>query len=63
MAFAVFTDGSANLPKKLLEGISLLPNEYSVDDVPQSYWGMSTILTVMPIMKSCGKAVSYAPVC
>ncbi len=39
MAFAVFTDGSANLPKKLLEGISLLPNEYSVDDVPQTYWG------------------------
>ncbi|MCR5576918.1 MAG: DegV family protein [Oscillospiraceae bacterium] len=39
MAFAVFADGSANLPKEMLEGISLLPNDYTVDGVPQTYWG------------------------
>ena len=39
MAFAVFADGSANLPKSMLEGISLLPNDYTVDGVPQTYWG------------------------
>ena len=39
MAFAVFTDGSANLPRELLDGISLLPNDYTVDGVPQTYWG------------------------
>ena len=39
MAFAVFADGSANLPKELLEGIRLLPNEYTLDGVPVTYWG------------------------
>ena len=39
MAFAVFTDGSANLPKSMLEGISLLPNTYTVDGETQTYWG------------------------
>ena len=39
MAFAVFADGSANLPKEMLDGINLLPNDYTVDGVPQTYWG------------------------
>ena len=39
MAFAVFADGSANLPQSMLEGINLLPNDYTVDGVPQTYWG------------------------
>lgn len=39
MAFAVFADGSANLPREMLEGISLLPCEYTVDGEPQTYWG------------------------
>ncbi len=39
MAFAVFTDGSANLPRKMLGGIQLLPNNYSIDGVPQEYRG------------------------
>ena len=39
MSFAVFADGSANLPKSMLEGISLLPNEYTVDGQPHTYWG------------------------
>ena len=39
MAFAVFVDGSANLPKSMLEGISLLPCDYTVDGEPFTYWG------------------------
>jgi len=39
MSFAVFADGSANLPKQMLDGIRLLPCEYTVDGVPQTYWG------------------------
>jgi DegV family protein with EDD domain len=39
MSFAVFADGSANLPKKMLEGITLLPCEYFVDGEPQTYLG------------------------
>jgi len=39
MSFAVFADGSANLPQKMLDGITLLPCEYSVDGVSQTYWG------------------------
>lgn len=39
MAFAVFADGSANLPKKMLDGITLLPCEYFVNGEPQTYWG------------------------
>ena len=39
MAFAVFTDGTANLPGSLLEGITLLPSEYTVDGEPRTYTG------------------------
>ena len=39
MSFAVFADGTANLPKKMLDGITLLPCEYFVDGVPQIYLG------------------------
>ena len=39
MSFAVFADGSANLPQSMLDGIQLLPCEYTVDGVPQTYWG------------------------
>lgn len=39
MSFAVFADGSANLPAGMLEGISLLPCEYTIDGKPQTYWG------------------------
>lgn len=39
MSFAVFADGTANLPKSLLEGISLLPCDYTVDGQPQIYLG------------------------
>ncbi|MBQ7492114.1 MAG: DegV family protein [Clostridia bacterium] len=39
MPFAVFADGSANLPKKMLDGITVLPCEYTLDGVPQIYWG------------------------
>ncbi len=39
MSFAVFADGSANLPKSMLEGIDLLPCEYTVDGKPVTYWG------------------------
>ena len=39
MSFAVFADGSANLPKKMLEGIQVLPCEYTLDGKPQTYLG------------------------
>lgn len=39
MKFRVFADGSANLPMKMLEGITLLPCEYTVDGEPQIYRG------------------------
>ena len=39
MSFVVFADGSANLPKEMLEGISLLPCEYTLDGEPQVYLG------------------------
>ena len=39
MSFAVFADGSANLPKSMLDGISLLPCDYTVDGEPYTYWG------------------------
>ena len=32
MSFAVFADGSANLPEKLLDGIRLLPCTYTIND-------------------------------
>ena len=39
MAFAVFADGSANLPQTMLEGITLLPCEYTVDGQLGEYQG------------------------
>ena len=39
MSFAVFADGSANLPGSMLEGIRLLPCEYTVDGQPETYTG------------------------
>lgn len=39
MSFAVFTDGSANLPKKMLDGITLLPCDYIVNGEPVTYMG------------------------
>lgn len=38
-SFEVFADGCANLPQEMLEGIKLIPNEYTLDDVPQVYLG------------------------
>ena len=39
MAFAVFADGSANLPGKLLQGIELLPCAYTLDGQQEIYDG------------------------
>ena len=39
MTFAVFADGTANLPGPLLKGITLLPSEYTIDGVPSVYSG------------------------
>ena len=39
MGFAVFADGTANLPKNMLDGITLLPCDYTVDGVPHTYLG------------------------
>ena len=39
MSFAVFADGTANLPGSLLDGIRLLPSEYTVDGKPCVYYG------------------------
>ena len=39
MSFAVFADGSANLPGFMQEGIQLLPCEYTVDGQPETYTG------------------------
>lgn len=39
MSFMVFVDGSANLPRKMLEGIEVLPCEYSVDGKTEIYKG------------------------
>ena len=38
-SFVVFADGCANLPKEMLEGIKLIPNDYLLDDVHQVYSG------------------------
>ena len=38
-SFAVFADGTANLPRRLLEGIRLIPMEYTVDGKPTVYTG------------------------
>ena len=39
MSFAVFADGTANLPESMLNGITLLPCEYTVDGVSTIYDG------------------------
>ncbi len=39
MSFYVFADGTANLPKQLLDGITLLPCSYLVNDNPVTYTG------------------------
>ena len=39
MSFYVFADGAANLPKQLLDGITLLPCSYLVNDNPVTYTG------------------------
>ncbi len=39
MSFSVFADGTANLPKSMLDGINLLPCEYTVDGQAQLYRG------------------------
>ena len=39
LQFEVFADGTANLPDNMLEGISLLPCEYTVNGEPRIYWG------------------------
>ncbi len=39
MSFAVFADGTANLPGSLLDGITVLPCEYTIDGKPDTYLG------------------------
>ena len=39
MTFAVFSDGTANLPGYLLDGITVLPITYTMNDVPHIYTG------------------------
>ncbi len=39
MSFAVFVDGSGNLPRSMLDGISMLPCEYTLDGEPHTYLG------------------------
>ena len=39
MSFAVFADGSANLPGSMLDGIQLLPCDYTMDGEPRTYDG------------------------
>ena len=39
MSFEVYADGTANLPGSLLEGIRLLPIEYTMDGEPHTYLG------------------------
>ena len=39
MSFAVFADGTANLPQEMLNGITLLPCDYYVDEIHQIYQG------------------------
>ena len=39
MTFMVFADGSANLPGSLLEGITLLPSTYTMNDISYTYLG------------------------
>ena len=39
MSFIVFADGSSNLPGSLLDGVTLLPCTYMVEDVLHTYMG------------------------
>ena len=39
MSFAVYADGSANLPQKMMEGITLLPCDYFVNGEQHTYLG------------------------
>ena len=39
MSFATFADGTANLPASLLDGITVLPCEYTIDNKPGTYDG------------------------
>ena len=39
MSFVVFADGSSNLPGSMLEGVTLLPCTYTVDDAVYTYLG------------------------
>lgn len=39
MSFAVFADGTANLPGSLLDGITLLPSDYTINGEPAVYEG------------------------
>ena len=39
MAFAVFADGTANLPENLKKGITMLPCDYTIDGIPGTYNG------------------------
>ena len=39
MSFSVFADGTANLPGSMLDGISLLPCDYTVNGKPETYYG------------------------
>ena len=39
MSFAVFVDGSANLPQSMLDGITVLPTDYIVDGESKTYTG------------------------
>ena len=39
MSFAVFADGSANLPKSMSDGITLLPCDYTINGTPRTYLG------------------------
>ena len=39
MSFAVYVDGSANLPQSMLAGITLLPCDYVLDGKPGTYLG------------------------
>ena len=39
MTFMVFADGSANLPGSLLEGITILPSTYTINDISYTYLG------------------------
>ena len=39
MSFSVFADGTANLPKAMLDGITLLPCDYTIDGKSATYLG------------------------